>query len=327
MTENSKAIAVFCSTLATEKELKPLEPRKWGEIALKLQELKREPEELLNYSVNELQTVLDIPAEQACQMGRLRDRSAALFFEISKYENMGINIVTRADKLYPVKLKRKLKNQCPPLFYIAGESEILNSAFIGFVGSRSIEFGDEEFTRNTVNTVAQAGYGVVSGGAKGVDSVSEDEGMNNGINIVEFVSDSMMRKLRSPKILTAVQNGNMVILSEVKPDAGFNAGMAMARNKYIYIQSEATVVVRTDLNKGGTWGGATECLKKGWVPVLCRNKESYPGNMALIERGAIPIDQYWDGSIPDILGRNTMASDSFVRTAVQEEVQLSFDGF
>ncbi len=297
MTDNSKAIAVFCSALAVGDGIKPLEPRKWSEIALKLMEQSRQPADLLNWTRQDFIAELEIPEEQAEQMEKLLGRSAALAFEISKYENTGIEIVTRADKAYPLKLKKKLGNHCPPLFYCAGNAELLNHPVIGFVGSRNISYEDEEFTRKIVHTISQNRYGVVSGGAKGVDSISADEAQNLGLPVIEYISDSMLRKLRNAKMLSSIQNGNMLILSEVKPDAGFNAGMAMARNKYIYAQSEATVVVRSDLNQGGTWSGATECLKKGWVPVFCRMQESYPGNMALIEKGAIPVDEAWDGTL------------------------------
>ena len=258
MTDNSKAIAVFCSALAVGDGVKPLEPRKWSEIAAKLMEQNKQPADLLNYTKQDFITELGAPEEQAEQMEKLLNRSAALAFEISKYENTGIEIVTRADKSYPLKLKRKLGNHCPPLFYCAGNMELLSHPVIGFVGSRNIGPKDEEFTRKIVHTIAQNQYGVVSGGAKGIDSVSADEAQNLGLPVIEYISDSMLRKLRNAKTLTSIQNGSMVILSEVKPDAGFNAGMAMARNKYIYAQSEATVVVRSDLNQGGTWSGATE---------------------------------------------------------------------
>ena len=298
MTDNSKAIAVFCSSLAVGEGLKPLEPRKWSEIALKLMEQSRQPADLLNWTRQDFVAELGTPEVQAEQMEKLLGRSAALAFEISKYENTGIEIITRADKAYPVKLKKKLGNHCPPLFYCAGDTELLNHPVIGFVGSRNISYEDEEFTRKIVHTISQNQYGVVSGGAKGVDSISADEAQNLGLPVIEFISDSMLRKLRNAKILSSIQNGRMLILSEVKPDAGFNAGMAMARNKYIYAQSEATVVVKSDFNQGGTWSGATECLKKRWVPVFCRNREGYPGNEALIEKGAISIDETWDAILP-----------------------------
>ncbi len=87
-----------------------------------------------------------------------------------------------------------------------------------------------------------------------------------------------------------------------KPDAGFNTGIAMMRNKYIYAQSDATVVIKADYNKGGTWNGAVENLKKGWSLPLCRNHLAYPGNKALIEQGAVPIDEDWDGDV-EALGK------------------------
>lgn len=63
----------------------------------------------------------------------------------------------------------------------------------------------------------------------------------------------------------------------------------MARNKYIYSLSKAVVVVKSDLNKGGTWSGAKESLKKGLSVTLIRNA-SYPGNQELIRCGGNAID-------------------------------------
>ena len=65
---------------------------------------------------------------------------------------------------------------------------------------------------------------------------------------------------------------------------------AMERNKFIYALSVGTAVMRSDLNKGGTWSGATEALKHGWSYVYAWDNENYPGNKKLIEMGAIPLD-------------------------------------
>ena len=88
------------------------------------------------------------------------------------------------------------------------------------------------------------------------------------------------------------------MMSVAKPDAGFNVGVAMMRNRYIYAQAAGTVIVRSDLNKGGTWTGANENLKNNWCTTLCWD-HPYPGNQALIKNGAIPIGNDWDGSIPE----------------------------
>ena len=110
----------------------------------------------------------------------------------------------------------------------------------------------------------------------------------------------MLRKIKNSRTVYAIQQGKLLLLSVVNPDAGFNAGIAMMRNKYIYAQSSGTVVIKSDLNKGGTWTGAMENLKNKWCPTFCWNHASYKGNQALIEAGAIPIGEDWDGKIDHV---------------------------
>ena len=55
--------------------------------------------------------------------------------------------------------------------------------------------------------------------------------------------------------------------------------------------------MKSDYNKGGTWNGAVDAIKKQLCPVFCREVSNYPGNAALIKMGAIPIDENWDGDV------------------------------
>ncbi len=297
MNDRSTAIAVLCSHLCVSEGVAPLEPKEYSSFAALLRSKKIDPEDILHFGKQDFIQVLDMTENQAERFLRLLDRSASLSFEISKYESMGITVLTRADAAYPKRLKEKLGNVCPPLFYAAGDPTIATRSAIGFVGSRSISDNDVLFTQSAVWNVLKKGHVIVSGGAKGCDSIAEETALEAGGEAIAYLSDSMMRKLRKAKTLQTVQQGKLLLLSVVKPDAGFNTGVAMMRNKYIYAQSEATLVVKSDYNKGGTWSGATENLKNHWALTLCRNHLSYPGNKALIERGAIPVDDDWDGSI------------------------------
>ena len=58
------------------------------------------------------------------------------------------------------------------------------------------------------------------------------------------------------------------MVSPYHPTAGFSAGAAMGRNKLVYALSDVAVVVSSGQASGGTWTGASEALKAGWVPVL-----------------------------------------------------------
>lgn len=80
-------------------------------------------------------------------------------------------------------------------------------------------------------------------------------------------------------------------MSTVNPDAHFTVYRAMDRNKYIYGLSQYAVVVSSSYDKGGTWNGATENLKRKWVPLYVRNDEGIPlGNKKLMELGGKPIN-------------------------------------
>ena len=183
---------------------------------------------------------------------------------------------------------------------------MLDYKYVGYVGSRTVSEDDVAFTKETVSKTIRAGFGVVSGGAKGIDTVSEEQAMEMGAPIIEYLSDSMLKKVKKSAVVRAISSKKMLLLSVSKPDAGFNVGIAMMRNRYIYAQSSGTVVVRSEYNKGGTWAGAVENLKYGWCKELCWDKKTYPGNKALISQGAIPIDIDWNGDVDglEVLGSN-----------------------
>ena len=308
MNDRSTAIAVLCSHLCAGEGVSPLEPKEYSSFAALLRSRQLDPEAILRFGKQDFMQALDMTDEQAERFLRLLDRSASLSFELSKYESMGITVLTRADAAYPKKLKEKLGNACPPLFYAAGDPAIAARSAIGFVGSRSIGDSDILFVQSAVRNVLRNGHVIVSGGAKGCDSIAEEAALDAGGAAIAYLSDSMLRKLRNAKTLQAVQQGALLLLSVAKPDAGFNTGIAMMRNKYIYAQSDATLIVKSDYNKGGTWSGATENLRNRWALTLCRNHLSYPGNKALIEKGAIPVDDDWDGNIQTLAEKEKQES-------------------
>lgn len=297
MNLDSNAILTLCSHVCVGEGVRPLEPKEYSELAKKLGNIGKSPKDLFDFTAQDFEQLLELPPDDIDRVKRLLDRNASLAFDLGQYSIMGIETVTRADTEYPQKLKKKLGNACPPIFYYAGDLSLLDRKYIGYVGARTVTVKDIDFTKNAVRKTTSLGYGVVSGGAKGIDTVSGTEALLNGSFAVEFLSDSLMKKLKSSDTVRNVQNGSLLLLSVSKPDAGFNVGFAMMRNRYIYAQSEATVIVRSDLNKGGTWTGATENLKNNWCSTLCWEHD-YPGNKALIEKGAIPIPIDWDGIIP-----------------------------
>lgn len=296
MNRNSEIIFMLCSHLLTDAGYKPYEPSEWSRLAESLVQADLQPCDLPEMSDSDLRN-LDITDEEINRLHHLLDRGGSLAFEMEKYESMGISVVTRADTAYPKMLKAKLGKSCPPLFYYAGNLKLAEQRCIGFAGSRNADENDSQFTKKITSTVNSLGYAVVSGGAKGVDTISAETSMQNGSQAIVYLADSMVKRIRNRQTISAVQNGKILLLSAVKPDMGFTAATAMMRNRYIYAQSVGTVIVRSDYKKGGTWNGAVDCIKHKVSPVFCWNNTEYKGNQELIRLGAMPIDENWNGDV------------------------------
>ncbi len=301
MNENSSVIVALCSHLCMQG-CKPLEPSEWTSLADKLISLKMQPKDIQYMSDAQMRDVLGFSEAQTERIKRLFDRSVSIGFELQRYNSMGIKVVTRADAEYPIMLKRRLKGGCPPLFYYAGDIGLASRPLAGFVGSRNIDEDDARFAERTVDKVNALGYGVVSGGARGVDSVSAARSLANGNVCVEYVADALLRKIKKREAIVPIQDGRMLALFAMKPDAGFTGSYAMTRNKYIYANSQGTIVVKSDYMKGGTWGGATNALKKELCTVFCRELPQSYGNTGLIQQGAVPINDYWSGDVTAVSG-------------------------
>lgn len=108
---------------------------------------------------------------------------------------------------------------------------------------------------------------------------------------VGVLAESLARTTRDPEVRRAVADGRLCLCTPYNPTAGFSVANAMGRNKLIYALSRATLIVASDLDKGGTWAGAVEALRRRTAPVLVWTGEGAGvGNPRLVERGAIPLD-------------------------------------
>lgn len=242
---------------------------------------------------------LRITKELAEKIVTLFKRAASISFEIEKLEKNGIKICTIFDSEYPKQLKSGLKNMPnslrePPLFYYCGDITLSKLKYAGFVGAREVDSADTEWTINLIKQQKlMKNLGVVSGGAEGIDSISEKTALSEKLPVIEF-SKNMRISLKNPTIIDAIQNKLMLLISEVNPlrtltkmDATIHF---MNRNKYIYAMSEHTFVVKSGFgSRSGTWSGAEQAIKKKICKVYVRNIP-YEGNLKLIELGGIPYD-------------------------------------
>jgi predicted Rossmann fold nucleotide-binding protein DprA/Smf involved in DNA uptake len=129
-----------------------------------------------------------------------------------------------------------------------------------------------------------------SGGAKGVDSISMAAALEARGTAVGILANSLEDAIRGSEARIALRAGNLCLVTPYSPNAGFSVGAAMGRNRLIYTLADYAVVVASDAGTGGTWAGASEALKHGWVPVFVLEHDAMPeGNRQLLAKGALPL--------------------------------------
>lgn len=289
--DNAMSAILLCSYIGINKDdtTKPLSLGEWNQFLDKVIDMKLDPSVVLSNDM-EMLTQLQYSSNEIERIRKLVSRGGAVAFEIDDLSNKGIEVITLFDADYPVLLKRKLKRKTPPILFYAGDINLAKKIGIAVVGSRDVDQAGMEFARKLVSRASEERLVVYSGGAKGVDSISEITAIENGSAVVSFIADSLSAKIKKKEVLKNILQKKLLLISDVKPEVGFSAARAMNRNKYIYAAAYGAFVISSDYNKGGTWAGAIENIKNDWTKEFVWNHKEYNGNLKLIEKGAIPYD-------------------------------------
>ncbi len=289
--ENAMSAILLCSHIGLKKdtELKPLSLKEWDSFQEGMRENGLEPGAVLSHTFDKER---GDPAslEIKKRIEALLSRAAAVAAELEGLEERGIDVVTIFDPGYPVLLKKRLNKKAPPVLFYAGNLDLAKKNGIAVVGSRNVDQDGMEFTEKLVEKAIGEKMMIYSGGAKGVDSISEQTAVRNGGEVVSYIGDSLLARIRKSDTRNKLESGNLLLFTDVNPDLGFTVARAMNRNKYIYASSCGAFVVSSDNGKGGTWAGATEAMRNEWVRVYVWNHTAYEGNDKLIEKGAISFE-------------------------------------
>jgi DNA processing protein len=252
-----------------------------------LLDLGKKPADLLSTNANQLlddcKSIIEKP-----RMERLLARGFLLGQVVEYWKERSIWVLSRADENYPSRLKSQLKENAPPVIYGCGNMKLLETGGLAVVGSRNVNDDLIEYSKEIGRLAARSKITIVSGGAKGVDISSMQGSLEEGGNACGFLSDSLEKAALTRTNREPLMNNQLVLITANDPRANFTVGFAMQRNKYIYALADASLVVNSDLEKGGTWAGAQEQLEKfHMVPVYVRSTgERSPGIDGLIKKGA-----------------------------------------
>ena len=294
LTKDTKAILALTLKLETKgKDEKPLTNKEYNLLAKWLKERALRPQDILEDGFHETYSAAPLPGLTVERLEKLLRRSAAIAFRCESWLNTGMWIVSRADSSYPSRLKRVLGLHAPPLLFGYGDISQLDKGGIGVVGSRKPSEEALAFAQMIGEECAKTGLTLISGGAEGCDNAAIQGALEAQGQVIVVLSHGLIKAALVKKYTDAIRAGKAVIISSTRPDAHFNIGEAMARNKLIYALSDAVVVAAARYKTGGTWAGATEAMRKWKTPVYVRQT----GEVGLAQLGAQPIRQLHKGLI------------------------------
>ena len=191
-------------------------------LARVLHEKGFEPKDLLAAHADKVMAGY-FPEEEARLRGLL-GRGLVLAEALRKWSSVGIEVISRADDHYPVRLKNRLQDMGahrPPVVFCIGNRNLAEKGGLAMVGSRNASESDLDWTVAVAKHQVETGGQVVSGGARGVDQAAMLAALGHGGQCVGFLADGLSKARRAGKYRTHLKEGNLLLLSAADPDVGF----------------------------------------------------------------------------------------------------------
>ena len=291
LSQNTQAILLLTAPLiagrgAISSEL--LSPGEYKHLARHLRKIHHQPADFILPNAADLLRACHSVIDET-RLQHLLERGFQLSQAIECWQARAMWIVSRADAEYPKRLKAKLREDAPAILYGCGDINLLDFGGLAVVGSRHVDDILIEYTMDVGRLAARSGFVLVSGGAKGIDQAAMRGAIEAGGKVIGVLADNLEKTSMNREHRNLLLDGQLVLISPCDPGAGFNVGNAMARNKLIYALADASLVVSSDIHKGGTWSGSIEQLNKfKFCPVYVRSSgEPSIGLDALLEKGAL----------------------------------------
>lgn len=234
---------------------------------------------------------MELKPQEIELLQQTKNELANYAFMVEELLDQGYDIIPVTSTEYSPTLKSNLKYNSPIVLYTKGNKQILQEKSIAIVGSRNANERSLLFTDNVAKKASSKYKVVVSGYAKGVDKQALDSTLAyKGQSIIVLPQGITTFSSGIKKYYKQIIEGDVLVLSTFYPKLSWSVDLAMARNSIIYGLASEIYAAQSD-DKGGTWSGVTEGLKKGrQVYVRMPEKKEKCANQTLISMGAIPVD-------------------------------------
>lgn len=283
-------------------------------------------------SENIWSSVYQLDEKQITDLRQAKSELPNNAFLAEQMQNQGFEIIPITSPEYSKTLKTNLKaTYSPPVLYIKGNKKIMQEQSVAIVGSRAASEIALNFTDNIAKNASKDYKVIVSGFAKGVDKQALDSAIKyKGQSIIVLPQGIMTFTSGFKNYYKQIIDGDVLVLSTFHPKAGWSTGLAMARNPIIYGLANEIYVAESS-EKGGTWSGVIDGLRKG-RKIYVRQPENNEknANNILIQKGAIRVD--FNGNRvnidypTDINESNLLVNEPTFTNSFETELKTIFNG-
>ena len=276
MTAGEQGMLLMTSTLG-DPARKPLTVAQFRKLT---QRVRRAPRPSEDRDMTEEDIIaLGYNREDALRILTLLSEKGKLRQYLQKAEEAFCQPITRVSPQYPRLLRRRLELDTPGCLWAKGDLSILSEPAISVVGSRELEEPNSQFAAQVGRQAALQNYVLISGNARGADTIAQKSCLAAGGKVIAIVPDALWKyPLRE----------NMLYLSADSFDAPFTSQRALYRNQLIHCMGQKVFVAQCSLGKGGTWSGTVNNLKHHYSDVFCFRDDS-KASVQLSQLGAALI--------------------------------------
>jgi len=182
--------------------------------------------------------------------------------ELEECEKRGLKIITQKDANYPQSLKPYPDS--PLLLYVWGELSEKDQHSIAIVGTRAATPYGKQTTREISTQLSQAGYSIISGLARGIDSYAHQAAVEAGGRTIAVLG-SGLAQLYPPenlKLAQKIADGHGAIISEFPLHAPPDRQFFPMRNRIVASWASSLIVTESP-KKSGSLITANMAAEKG----------------------------------------------------------------
>ena len=187
----------------------------------------------------------EVIAHQADWGGRLRGTEipapAVAEQEFAAATKLGLQYVRYTDPYYPQPLAAL--DDAPPLLTVKGRVETLSTPLVAIVGALNATVNGRKFAKVLAADLAKAGYGVISGMARGIDGAAHEGALTAGTTVAVLAGGvDVIYPPEHRDLYDRIAEAGAVV-SEMPPGTEPQAALFPRRNRIISGASRGVVVV------------------------------------------------------------------------------------